>query len=270
MPDPGLVSPSFSAAEMHPPVAVPLRLVARHVLAPEIVEIRLRPPGESGLAWQAGQYLDLLPPDGRRRSYSIANPPPGVDIARFSPGPGGEIVAGDLVLHVRLGAEGSYSRVLAALPEGSLLDAEVARGEFRVPPGGPGQALWLAGGTGLAPLMAMLATVLPGIRALQHLFWGVREEADLYAAVTLDAWSARYPAFTWTPVLSVPAATWAGARGLVHEALLSMHGRLDRHGVFASGPPAMISAAQTMFLAAGLPAERLHYDRFETAQKVVA
>ena len=51
--------------------------------------------------------------------------------------------------------------------------------------------------------------------------------------------------------------------GQVHEAVLADHRSLSGYDVYLAGPPAMIDAAKTSFLAAGLDKDRLFYDSFE-------
>src|SRR3546814_11714197 len=73
----------------------------------------------------------------------------------------------------------------------------------------------------------------------------------------------QYPQFRYTPVLSEPDATWKGASGFVHEALLQAHPTLAGHEVYLSGPPVMVRAGKDACIKAGVDADHLYYDRSE-------
>jgi CDP-4-dehydro-6-deoxyglucose reductase len=77
-----------------------------------------------------------------------------------------------------------------------------------------------------------------------------------------------HPKLDFTPVLAEPEAGWTGAEGLVHEAVVEQVADLADHDVYMSGPPAMVSAGRTAFLAAGLAEDRLFYDSFDFAPDV--
>ena len=89
------------------------------------------------------------------------------------------------------------------------------------------------------------------------LYWGVRDERDLYARAALEEMARRAANFRWVPVLSEPSPGWAGRRGWVHEAVLGDIEQLARYEVYASGPPAMIEAVRREFALRGVPPTRL-------------
>ncbi len=127
-------------------------------------------------------------------------------------------------------------------------------------------ALLVGGGTGFAPLKAMVEDHIAGggTREL-HLFWGVRDQPDLYLDDLAQGWCDD-GVLSYTPVLSEPSAgDWRGATGWVHDAVLAEYPRLAGYEVYMSGPPAMINAARRDFAAAGLAREHLHYDAFDYA-----
>src|SRR3546814_4732539 len=73
----------------------------------------------------------------------------------------------------------------------------------------------------------------------------------------------QYPQFRYTPVLSEPDATWKGASGFVHEALLQAHPTLAGHEAYLSGPPVMVRAGKDACIKAGVDADHLYYDSFD-------
>jgi CDP-4-dehydro-6-deoxyglucose reductase len=153
----------------------------------------LRLPAIEPFTWQAGQYVDVMLPGERRRSFSLANPPHDASL---------------LELHVRRAPGGAFSeQVFNGMKEGSLLRIEGPLGQF-VYKDGDRPLLAIGGGTGYAPLKAILRQVLEtGSRREISLYWGARTAEDLYEDEWLRALAARHPQFRYAGVTS-----GAGAR----------------------------------------------------------
>jgi ferredoxin-NADP reductase/ferredoxin len=223
------------------------RVVAQERLAPRIVRIEVQL--DQGLPWAAGQHarLSIGSRPGVWRTYSFAHPPRADGRAAF------------IVAHVDGGA------LSGAIHEqdlrGQPVQLEGPFGDFGLH---EGAAHWLfaAAGSGLAPILALLQEALArGIARPATLLFGARGEADLYLRDELDALAARWPGgLRIVPVLSQPAAGWTGARGRVTE-------HLDRVSAQATeawlcGPPAMVDDAAAALRTLGVPAARIHADRF--------
>jgi CDP-4-dehydro-6-deoxyglucose reductase len=236
---------------------LPCRIEARESLAPDVLRLWLRLPAVESFHFLPGQYLDVLLAGGRRRSFSIASPPH--DAAR-------------LELHVRRVAGGSFTEELFAQDApGALLRIEGPIGQF-VYVDADAPVIFIAGGTGFAPVKSMLRHALErGTPRDIHFYWGARTPADLYEEALVRAWAARHPRFHFTSVLSEAQpeapATSVQERGWVHETVLARHPDLSGHEVYAAGPPAMIDAIRAQFPAHGLAAERLHFDSFDYATR---
>jgi CDP-4-dehydro-6-deoxyglucose reductase len=71
-------------------------------------------------------------------------------------------------------------------------------------------------------------------------------------------------------VLSAAGEDWHGRRGLVHRAALDDHPSIASFDVYASGPPVMVEAIRSEFVAAGLPPEQLFFDSFDYAPDALA
>jgi len=238
--------------------SLPCRVERREPLAPDVMALYLRLPAVEDFRFQAGQYLDVMLPEGRRRSFSIASPPHD---------------AGLLELHVRRVAGGAFTdRVFTSMRAGDLLRIEGPLGHFTYREAADASrqdpVILVAGGTGFAPVKAILRHLLEtGVRRPVRLYWGARHAIDLYA----DAWVrervARFPEFTYVPVLS--DATEDEARryrtGWVHEAVLADQPDLATTEVYAAGPPALVTALRDSLAARGLPRERLYFDSFDYA-----
>ena len=237
-----------------------VRVAEKRVLAPDVTGLHLQPiDGEPRLQWLPGQYLDVLLDEGRRRPFSIAN----------GPQPDGTIE-----LHVRHVAGGGFtSRVADELAVGDVLRIEAPLGTFVAREDSERPMIFMAGGTGIAPVKAIVEHFLAlGTRRTMDVYWGVRSAADLYLLPRIEQWQRQARQLHFHAVLSdaEQAADAGWSAGLVHEAVLADHPDLCGHDVYMSGPPAMIDIARHRFVAAGLPEERLYYDSFDYAPDVLA
>lgn len=234
--------------------SMPVRVEQREVLAHDVMCLRLKLPKGEVFSFLAGQYVDVLLRDGRRRSYSIASGPH-------------EKAA--IELHMRKVDGGDFSDyVFNTMQDRAILRIEGPLGGFYLREESTRPILMMAGGTGLAPVKAMLEQLIQqGQQRPVHLFWGVRAKRDLYLHTQLLSWAEQHHWFTYTAVLSEPQSTdaWSGSSGFVHAALLQAYPSLSAHEVYMSGPPVMIEAAKEAFLGCGLAAEHLHYDSFDYA-----
>jgi CDP-4-dehydro-6-deoxyglucose reductase len=237
---------------------LPVRVMQIEALAHDVHRLELKLPAAERLQFLAGQYIDLLLKDGRRRSFSLANPPHQQD---------------SLEIHVRRVPGGRFSdELLGDMKAKALLRFEGPLGSFFLREDNDRPAILMAGGTGFAPLKSMVehAIATRAERPL-HIFWGVRARRDLYMAERARGWAEAHPEIAFTPVLSDPAPDdeWTGATGFVHEAVVARYPDLSGHAVYMSGPPVMIAAGRTAFRAAGLPADALYFDSFDYSPDAV-
>jgi len=233
---------------------LPCRIETRARLAPDVLRLQLRLPAVEPFRFLPGQYLDVLLDGGRRRSFSIASPPHD---------------AAQLELHVRRVPGGGFTEELFAQEApGTLLRIEGPIGQF-VYADASRPVLFVAGGTGFAPVKSMLRHALEcGTPRDIHFYWGARTPVDLYEEALLRAWAARHPRFHFTGVLSeAPADTAGHESGWVHEAVLAHHPELSAFEAYAAGPPAMVEAIRARFPAHGLAPRRLHFDSFDYAPR---
>lgn len=232
--------------------------VERRALAPDVVGVWLKPLDDDRLNWLPGQYLDVILDDGRHRPFSIAS---------------GPRADGLIELHVRHVPGGGFtSWVYESLRVGDRLTIEAPLGTFVPREDSERPMLFMAGGTGFAPVKAIVEHFIAlGTRRPIHVYWGARNGADLYLADLARAWTDAVPTITFMPVLSDPEAAQASGlrEGLIHEALLEDHPDLSAFDMYMSGPPAMIAAGRQFFIDANLPEDRLFFDSFELAPDVL-
>ncbi len=239
-----------------PPRKVPCRVARIEELAHDVRRIYLQTAANQRLQFLAGQYVDILLKDGRRRGFSLANAPHDDEL---------------LELHIRRVAGGEFTNfVFEGLKEKALLRLEGPLGQFYLREDSARPILLMAGGTGFAPVKGIIEHAFHiGVQRPIHLFWGVRARRDLYLDRLALAWTRQHANFQYTPVLSepLPEDRWEGASGLVHEALLQQYPQLRMFDVYVGGPPAMVTAAKTQFMAHGLDPEHFYADAFEFAAK---
>ena len=230
---------------------LPSRIEKMRRLAPDVMGVWLRLPAVESFAWQCGQYVDIMLPGEHRRSFSIANPPHDAAL---------------LELHVRRAPGGAFSEQLfTTLQEGSLLRIEGPLGQFIYQPG-ERPLLLIGGGTGYAPLKAMIRQVLEmEARRDVTLFWGARTKADLYEDGWLRDQAGKHSRFRYTAVLSEQAATGPHESGMVHEAVIRRVAGLAGFDIYAAGPPAMIDAVRATLPLQGADPVRIRIDSFDYA-----
>ncbi len=233
---------------------LPCRVAGRTALAHDVVGLDLAlPPGER-LAFRAGQYLDILLRDGRRRAFSVASPPHRDQ---------------RLELHIRKVPGGRFSEhAVDTLREGALLRFEGPLGSFWLRAERPEPVLLVAGGTGFAPIKSIVEDALhEGLERPMTLYWGARARRDLYLHELAARWAQDHAWLRYVPVLSEPAPedAWNGRTGLVHDAVLADHPDLSAHAIYMSGPPAMVDSGRRAFPAHGADPALIHSDSFDYA-----
>ena len=234
---------------------MPARVEAIDDLTPDVRRLRLKLPRGQRLQFLAGQYIDILLPGGKRRAFSIASTPAETDF---------------IELHVKYVDGGGFTgHVFGDMKTGEIVRFEGPLGTFFVRLGSPRPILMMGGGTGFAPLKAMIEDLLAaGDDRPITLYWGVRTEADLYARGLIADIAERHHDFRFVPVLSEPDEDWEGRTGFVHEALLADHRNLSAYEIYMSGPPIMVHSARKALLARGVSEDHLHYDSFDFAPDV--
>ncbi len=227
-------------------------------LSPDLMRVFIALPEGQHLPFTAGQYINILLPDGEKRAFSFANPPP--DPAQ-PPSTAGDVIE----LHIRWIPGGRYTtQVFEQMKVGDAVDFEGPLGRFTLHDS-ERPILMLAGATGFAPIKSILEDAFRrGVQRPLQLYWGVRQAGDLYLQELLQRWQAEHPNFHYVPVLSEADGdtAWSGRRGYVHQALLADHPDLSGFEVYACGSVRMVQAAVPDFLAHGLGEQFCFSDAF--------
>lgn len=233
---------------------LPVRVLAKEPLAHDVMGLSLQLPPTERLQYLAGQYIDILMRDGRRRAFSLANAPHDDSALR---------------LHIRHVPSGSFSgHVFGELKERALLRINGPLGAFYLRDDTDRPAIFVAGGTGFAPINAMIENAIHENTARDlHVYWGVRSKRDLYLHDVAQSWSKQNARIRYIPVLSEPEAddSWTGRTGFVHRAVLEDFADLSDYDIYASGPPVMVNAIREEFPNVGAAIERIFSDAFDYA-----
>ncbi len=234
---------------------LPCRVSSLEQAAKDVIIMHLALPKTREFPFLPGQYIDIVLRDGQRRSFSIANLPE-------------ETIRDGLELHVRHVPGGHFTpRVFEALRVRDILRFEGPFGTYFLQSEPQTPILMIAGGTGFSPIKGLIRQSLKECpdRSV-HLFWGARDEQDLYLDALVREWTNRFPGLTYTPVLSEEHSEhWQGLRGFVHEAVSSHYDDVSGHDVYASGPPVMVDCVRETLQTRGLKLSRFFFDSFEFA-----
>lgn len=220
-------------------------------LAATVWQVLLKPQGVKP-HYRAGQYLEILHRDGSPKPFSIANAPN---------------EEGIIELHIRHMLDNPYTaELITEIKQRQPLRLKLPYGHCIYPKELNVPTILLAGGTGFAPMKAILEEALTqAMPQPVYLYWGARTLPELYLHDLPKAWALQYPHFTFVPVLSRPLAIdqWQGREGFVHEAVITDFPDLSQFQVYASGPPEMVYAALRIFQAQGLPKSSMYSDIFD-------
>jgi NAD(P)H-flavin reductase/hemoglobin-like flavoprotein len=215
--------------------------------APGIAVLTLRP--DQPLSYLPGQHVSVQTLHWPRlwRTYSIAN----------APRPDGT-----LTLHVRAAKGGMVSHALVHhVGAGDPLVLGAAAGDMTADTASARDVLCLAGGTGLAPVKAIVeaiaATPMAGKRREIALYFGTRRHRDLYDLADLRELELAYP---WLQV--IPAVSAEPARDVMYGTVPELAAKASWSGrdVYISGPDEMIIQTVRVLKNLGAPSELIHYD----------
>src|SRR5215213_4647135 len=225
--------------------------VERRSVEVAVIEVAPRTP----FSYRAGQSVAVEIPHRPRlwRYFSPANAPEPSGLLQFHVQP----IAGGLV----------STAVVRRLSRGDTIRLAAPVGEqLTLPESGPlPDILMVAGGTGLAPLRAVLEQIDRGWQATGsgprvHLFHGSRMPWNLYDHEHLTQ-LARKPWFDYTPVVS-DDPTYPGARGLVGT-VAAKADDWSRRTAMVCGSPGMVRHAVQELKAVGLPAASIRREQFD-------
>ena len=243
------IAAASSACKVRP-VSHRASVVEVREASPTTFELILRLEAPAGLAFLPGQYVNIdVPGTGQSRAYSFSSRPGSQEVSFLIRRiPGGTM--SDWLAGARPGAAVAFTG-----PYGSFYLRDVVR-----------PVLMLAGGTGLAPFLAMLEQLSQsGVRQPIHMVYGVTRDEDLVGMDRLDAYAAALPNFTWQACVADEASAWPHkgyVTGFIADKRLN-EGDVD---VYLCGPPAMVEAVRQSFATRGVAPATFHAEKFNPSQ----
>jgi CDP-4-dehydro-6-deoxyglucose reductase len=244
----------------YPVKKMPTRIAKLERLSHDVMLIALQLPANERLQYRAGQYIEFMLRDGKRRSYSMANAPH---------------LDEHITLHVRHMPGGVFTdQLFSTLKERDILRFEGPQGTFFLREDSDKPIILLASGTGFAPIKALMEHLI-FIKSERPvtLYWGGRRPADLYMHSLCKEWAHNIPNFNYVPVVSDAHAEddWKGRTGFVHQAVMEDHADLSGYQVYACGAPIVVESAKRDFSAqCKLPTEEFYADSFTSEADLAA
>lgn len=202
------------------------------------------------LTFLPGQYVNINIPGGTEtRSYSFSSAP-------------GATETSFVIRNVPNGKMSSYLCTGAAPgeaisftgPYGSFYLRSVAR-----------PTLFLAGGTGIAPFLSMLDSLLDKPIAYPiRLVFGVTNDIDLVELAALDRYKAVLPDFDYRTCVSSEESTHA-RKGYVTQHIDSAWLSGGNVDIYLCGPVAMVDSVRHWLAEGGIQPNSFHYEKFSAS-----
>jgi len=221
-------------------------------VAHNVVRLLVTVPRGLDLEFRPGQYMRIkVPGSDEWRSYSPSSAPRQLPKLEFL---------------IRILDDGLMSNALrGGLRRGAVLDLDGPYGNFYLRDDHGAPRLFMAGGTGLAPVMSMIDTIrhVEGARSGRvTVSFGCNQERDIFFKDELELRE------SWMPALSLRVSAMqleTAGQGLVQGnpvSLLTPEEAGPTTVAYLCGPPAMIEAARERLVALGVQPDHIHYEQF--------
>lgn len=218
------------------------RVVSITPLTNSILQLILKP--DVYIDYQAGQYLQIIY-EKEAFSYSIANAPLG---------------SHQYELHIRHTRDNPYNQPLfAEIKRKGEVMLRLAMGECNVSRLHPVKPiLFIAGGTGFAPIKAMIEQLLANGESRRfELFWGARSQSDLYMDDKVQYWQSHVTHFNYFSLLTENSQMTLADKVLERHAL-----DINDWQIVISGPFDMAFSIRDALVAQGVLVENIFSDAF--------
>lgn len=225
--------------------AVTATVTAVTQISPTAIELTLQ--ADSDIGFLPGQYVNItVPGSSETRAYSFSSQPGSRSLSFLIRNVPGGLMSSWLTEQAQPG-----DSLTLTGPMGVFYLRAVER-----------PLLMLAGGTGLAPFLAMLQHLQQqGCPQPAHLIYGVTNDEDLVCVEALQAFAASIDNFSFTTVVASADSTHPRkgyVTGHMQDAPLE-HGEVD---VYLCGPPPMVNAVLGYFEQQGITPHSFHYEKF--------
>jgi CDP-4-dehydro-6-deoxyglucose reductase len=227
---------------------VPAKIQSIKKLTDDVIKVSLRLPPNANLKYNSGQYVNLIK-GNLKRSYSVAN--------AFKE-------KTSLEFFIKKYEKGLMSQYwFEEAKENDLLRMEGPLGSFFLRESNYENIIFLATGTGIAPIKAILENIQESASDFKHKkFWvfvGARYKEDLFWEPNFENKNIEV---NYIPVLSRQKEDWFGDQGYVQDAVLRSTIDLELTQVYACGSNEMIQAAKEVFIKNRLSESNFFSDAF--------
>ncbi|GGO79850.1 NADH oxidase [Marinobacterium nitratireducens] len=222
-----------------------------NLVSPTAIELKII--ADADIGFLPGQYVNIqVPGTDETRAYSFSSRPGSRQLSFLI-----RNVPGGLMSSWLVGKARSGDKVSMTGPMGVFYQRAVER-----------PVLMLAGGTGLAPFLAMLEALKEkGCDQPTHLIYGVTNDDDLVCVAALEAFAQQIENFSFKTVVASDASQHP------HKGYVTNHmedapindGDVD---VYLCGPPPMVDAVLGYFREQGIEPKSFHYEKFTPSVKV--
>ncbi|SRR5579884_548426 len=224
-------------------------------LTHDVKEISLKMIEPPHVEFLAGQYISIEVtemkdghPRKNNRPYSIVSPPEEKEVIK---------------LCVNLVKGGPGSTCLHSLRLGDKLTFLYPLGYFTVNETATTSLLFVATGTGIAPIKSMIVHLLRnGSKRPIMLYWGLRSNIDIYYQEEFASLAKEYPFFQFHIALSRPSEAWNGLKGRVTHLLPDAIQSVENLDAYLCGNGDMIKEVRAILLEKGMPRKSIHFEKF--------
>lgn len=227
---------------------IPAKIQAINKLNDTVIEVSLRLPPNSNFEYNSGQYVNITK-GTIKRSYSVANAHRESGVLTF------------LIKKYENGLMSNYW--FDEAKENDLLRIEGPIGSFFLRETEAENIIFLATGTGVAPIKAILESITESPKKLLNkkiwIFTGARNQNDIF-------WQPNelneIPNLKYIPVLSRALEDWKGEKGYIQDILIKQNIPLENAQVYACGSNTMIESAKKLLIEKGLNKTNFFSDAF--------
>lgn len=235
----------LSRYSIEPIKIIPSKIDSITKLNQDVIELKLRIPPNTSFPYLAGQYINIIKGD-YKRSYSLAS----------------NHTSSGLNLYIKNYEGGKFSQYLfKEAKENDLLRIEGPMGTFFYRNTNKTNLIFLATGTGIAPIKAILEDLDKNSEKVKgksiYVFSGARIQGDFIWEPKFDNINVNY-----IPVLSIANEGWNGAKGYVQDVMIQKGIPLADSSIYACGSERMIQDALHVSSINGLPEEEFFSDAF--------
>lgn len=239
-----LVSPVYK------PQTLRMSFLQKKQLTHDVWEFTFAPIEPNALNFEPGQFININIPSSEKRivrSYSISSNPMIKDKIEFC---------------IKL-VNGPGSRYFAELSPGDFVAGSGPFGIFTVKDAYTEDMLFVATGTGVAPVKSMIEYQIErNFQGKMTIFFGLRREEDVFYDEFFNGISAAHPNVDYALTLSRPDGAWHGKKGRVTDLIKTSPFILNTLRVFVCGNGDMINEVADIFKEMGLPEDKIHHEKF--------